>query len=157
MTTKEDIHELIEKYYGEKKAKKEYIGKKGYKYCPNCEDYIPARSKKCSKCEKEFIIGEEYEPPKELTPEEKEEQDYIKRIGLKGVLVYTPSGPCPVDLTSIRKNDVFDWCDAVIYCGGLFGVVFYYTAIQYWVREYFTIGSKEYIKVIKLIKEWTCV
>lgn len=118
--------------------------KRGYKYCP-CGKYIPARKNVCPFCQKEFAIGEKYEPPKQLTPEDEFDLCYARAVGT-GRIVYTPAGPCPIPFS----DDVVKWCEAIIELGQQSKLIYMPSALIYWMHS----QTKDYKKYRILIKEW---
>lgn len=127
---------------------------RGKKYCPKCTNYIGARQKICN-CGFEFN-GQTFKPPQELTAEQLAEQAYaIKHLSEKCRLIYTPSGKCPVKLLSLSEEDIYDWCDSVIDLGLKNRLLYYTTALIYWLREFVDINSVEYKLARKTVQNWS--
>ena len=67
-------------------------------------------------------------------------------------LIHTPSGRCPIVLASAEVEDVLSWAKEVSLLGGKRSE-YSINAIQYWVRDFYPIRSKEWYAVCNILKE----
>ena len=61
--------------------------------------------------------------------------------------ILTPSGYCPIKLTGTDPDSVAAWIDDVITYGYENGRNYTNSALKYWVRDFFEIGSDEFLQV----------
>ena len=61
--------------------------------------------------------------------------------------ITTPCGRCPVELTHTDSNSVAIWANAVLECGYKNGRNYTHFALRYWIRDFFEIGSDEFLEV----------
>lgn len=151
MLTTKQIDDIIagKKRYVEPEQK-EHIGK-GKKKCSSCGEIVAARLRKCQ-CGYEFGSTE---PVKEKTVEELKENSYIRGLGLKGRVIYTPSIPCPVPLSSFDEDSVILWCENVVDEGNGDRYIYCPSCLIYWLREFLDVNSSEYERVKQIVVDWS--
>lgn len=69
-------------------------------------------------------------------------------------IIDTPSGSCPIFLSSCDKADVVRWIDGVIWYGEKEGKHYTTKALKYFVRQTYPLASVQYNQVIKMIDQW---
>lgn len=126
----------------------------GRKQCPGCEFYIGVRTRKCE-CGHEFAAKAKVPrraPPKrqaastaEATPSDPE----VPKLDTRP-LVITPSGACPVPLEGTDMDTVLDWVTAVREHDP--GVRLHTTAVRYYVRQFYRMGTPEHATVCGFIR-----
>lgn len=120
------------------------------KECP-CGKFVNKKNMEC-------VCGHKFEeaPVSSVTnykPSEMEiEASRAKqRCGCSCLLILAPAGACPVKLTSTDPDHVADWANNVISTGHQQGKHFSPSAIRYYVRTFYDMGSPEYDEVINVL------
>ena len=111
---------------------------RGRKLC-TCGKYIGAKSIICPFCNNvKFEKTTQLQRVTGETPTGK----YV------GILVYTPSGQCPVSFNGSTREDVFNWCEDVYINGLENNKTYTVNALEYWFNFY----NLPHLK--KFINEW---
>jgi len=76
-----------------------------------------------------------------------------KSKGLRHRVITTPSGKCPIPLSGVSKEDVDNWVIKLTEYGESHGIRYTQSAIRYYIRQFYPIGSVEYEKVCDLLGE----
>lgn len=112
----------------------------GHKKCPACPLYVGVRTATC-RCGHEFKkppqVAKEDKPPlikEDKPPEVKPIRSPVTRHGR---YVATPSGKCPVRLSSTEREDVELWAHSVVAKGEDEGIYYSPSALKYFVREFY--------------------
>jgi len=146
---------------GKKKPTIKTKGGPGLKHCENCDQYISIGCKKCPSCSHKFVIipkEERVKPPSPLTPDEEEAVAFLSAMGggtrLRQNVILTPSEKCPITLRGTTEDDVWEFCEFLVADGKVMGRFYAPSAIRYFVREKYSVNSKEYKEVVYHIDRW---
>lgn len=126
---------------------------RGKKFCPDCENYVGAKTLKCH-CGYEFEKGVKHVPPRELSKEEIATKNFVKQVGRKLYIISTPRGPCPIKLDGLTQEDIEKWADAVIEHGLQNDITYLPRALRYWLRDFVDIHSQNYAIAKRILLEW---
>lgn len=136
---------------------------KGRKQCHSCKRYVGARSLECPACgvliktqpKENPNAPIEVESIKELV-QKNPEYKFVIGAGFsnRDLIVYAPAGDCPVKLEDTEEETVFEWCDSILGYGRKERKAYLPSAIKYWLRFIYPIGTKEYDSVSKTIDKW---
>lgn len=131
---------------------------KGRKQCNSCKKYVGAKSLECPNCGATFIkksllpLDIKEEQTRELTAEER----FAFSCGFNktATVIHTPSGKCPYKIENLDKDSIFDWCELLLSYGRKDNKVYLPEAMIYWLRDFYTIDTKEYKDAKSIVYEW---
>lgn len=128
---------------------------RGKQQCPNCQQYTGVRSYKCD-CGHRFVSKKtKQEKQREENAPSDEEKLYAMSIGSHGGrLVYAGSGNPTVRLTSITKDNVFDYCDQLIFEGFKENKIYTVQAIKLYLQHQFGSNSDKYSEACQYVNQW---
>jgi hypothetical protein len=67
------------------------------------------------------------------------------------MIIFTPSGLCPVQLRGTDIESVNTWAEKLREYGYSQQKEYTYPALRYWVRQFYEIGSAEYEAICELL------
>lgn len=136
---------------------------RGRKQCPECQKFIGVR---CHECVCGYKFGTNHHKEGARPAPKPRAQDGLDRFfsdeepkpaAQAAVLarpsprqhdhcrsVSTPAGKCPVKLGSSNPTEVEFWAHSVVAKGRESGIAYAVSALVYWIREFYEIGSREY-------------
>lgn len=134
-------------------------GGRGKKLCSACGVYVGARVLVCV-CGHNFHAeaSEEIESTKASAVEEAVPavvKPVVERDehGNRYKVVVIPAGKCPIKLTSTSEESVLAWAQSVLDHGRKCLRTYATSALRYWVRDYYEIGTPEYRAVCEILGE----
>lgn len=138
-------------------------GGSGRKQCPECGNYVGVRSRLCA-CGHEF---NSVSPLPTATPAvpaklrdridsffDEDEDTPASAVSDPRVRhILTPSGKCPIRLRGCDREDVELWAHSLVEKGRIERIFYEVSALKYWVRDFYEVGSDTHKQVWGILDE----
>ena len=155
----DDIEKLFEESLAKLSNSKTFeSGGRGKKQCEKCKVYVGVKTSICPKCSYEFNrkkiinLNDKFElDDSEYLPA------YISGLnmptGKRVVVIYTPSGKCPINLnSSATKEEIYTFCQDIVDYGLSLNKLYVPSSIKYWVRQ--LIRDDKLSNILNIIDNW---
>lgn len=129
---------------------------KGKKYCPRCDDNVPATVRTCKECGFEFEPGKKYSPPRTFSKEEQDNIKYACALDAYNVdyMVYAAAGEPQFVPKNYKTETIYEWCEQMVAHYVNYKKVLLPQALKLFAMQFSYGSPKTKRKVIRTIDDW---